>query len=226
MKMLSKKITVLTLIFSLFSGFSLVHAQDSGQQAYEQALVKQASEAMQQLKEESTVNLEMLKERIQNIPRNDERRQQAFELIKVAEEEVEAFQGVSTQPQITPGIGNSPPLVEFNTEFASQYKKVEDAFLSVNQILLGPARPGEVPEGDVVEDFIPNLVRQFFRFAWVAVFISFVVSGVMFVMGMGNDERIDKAKKMLYFSLIGFAFIALSFALVQAITDIDFFRFI
>ena len=58
------------------------------------------------------------------------------------------------------------------------------------------------------------------------ILIALTVSGVMFVTAQENDERLTKARGMLYYTLIGFAFIAFSFAIVKALTDIDFFRFI
>src|SRR5690606_30039328 len=151
---------------------------------------------------------ESLKSRIQNLPRNDARRQQAWEAIEGAEKEVNQLLNISGI-EVTASIGNAPPTAQPSGEFLLQHEKVQKEFVEVNRILLAPAKPGEVPEGDLVNDFVPQLVRQLFRFAWLAVFISFVVSGVMFVMAFGNDERLDKAKKILYFSILGFVFIAL-----------------
>lgn len=120
--------------------------------------------------------------------------------------------------------------------FNNAEKAAVKAINGVNQFLLAPSRPGVtkkdgkdvggVPTGDLIEDFIPGVIRILFRFASLAVLISFVVSGVMFVMVFGEEERITKAKHMLYYSLIGFAFVSLAFAIVKAITDIDFFGFI
>jgi len=95
-----------------------------------------------------------------------------------------------------------------------------------NGVLYGKLWKSNYTEGDLVSDFIPQLIRQLFRFAWLAVLIAFTVSGVMLVMAHDNDENITKAKGMIYYSLIGFAFVALAFAIVKGVTDIDFFRFI
>lgn len=113
---------------------------------------------------------------------------------------------------------------------SSEYKLLRQnakaAVAKINVAFVAPRRPGEVPKGDLLEDFIPQLVRLLFRFASLAVFVSFVVSGLMFVMAFSNEERVTKAKQMLYWSLVGFAFVVLAFAVVKAITDIDFFGFI
>ena len=77
-----------------------------------------------------------------------------------------------------------------------------------------------------MRDFIPWIIRTLFRFAFFAIFISFLVSGVMFITAFSTEERVTKAKNILYYSLIGFAFVSLAFAIVKAVTNIDFFGFI
>ncbi len=123
-------------------------------------------------------------------------------------------------------IGGVSPLVKPSDDFLNAEKEAFDALSKVNKILIAPSRPGTVPHGDILEDLAPQLIRQLFRFAWLAVLISFVVSGVMFIISFDNEEHISRAKRMIYFTLLGFAFVSLAFAIVKAITDIDFFRFI
>ncbi len=110
--------------------------------------------------------------------------------------------------------------------FTSAEKNLLDKINKVNVILIGPTRPGLVPAGTLVEDFIPGIIRQLFRFAWLAVFIALTVSGIFMVISFDNEERLTKAKHMIYFTLIGFAFVTLAFAIVKAVTNIDFFNFI
>lgn len=106
------------------------------------------------------------------------------------------------------------------------------AINNVNRALIAPVRPGitaeneegTVPEGDLQEDFIPQLVRLLFFFTSLGFLITLIVASVMMVVSLDNEEYHTKAKDMIIFALVGFAFIALAFALVQAVTDIDFFR--
>ena len=49
---------------------------------------------------------------------------------------------------------------------------------------------------------------------------------LLLITSFDNEERHTQAKKILTYSLIGFVFVALAFALVKAITNIDFFNFI
>ncbi len=138
--------------------------------------------------------------------------------------------GASGYKYISSDTFKSEPA--FNKAEKTAIKAIND----VNMYLLAPTRPGTskkgnktvggVPQGDLIEDFIPGVIRILFRFASLAVLISFVVSGVMFVMVFGEEERVTKARHMLYYSLIGFAFVSLAFAIVKAVTDIDFFGFI
>jgi hypothetical protein len=109
-------------------------------------------------------------------------------------------------------------IVEVDVTDSGEYKDKFDN--------LKPERPGDVPETRLLEDFIPQLIRQLFRFAWLAILIAFIASGVMFVMAFDSDDRITKAKHMIYYTLIGFGVITLAFSVVKAITNIDFFNFI
>ena len=110
-----------------------------------------------------------------------------------------------------------------NPRFQELEKNAVEAINKVNQHLIRPDRPGNVPEGDIIKDFIPKVIRILFRFAYLAILIALIVSGIMLITSYGNEEQVTNAKQILYYILIGFAFITLAFALVKAITNIDFF---
>jgi hypothetical protein len=101
----------------------------------------------------------------------------------------------------------------------------------VNRFMINPVQPGakkagetgSVPKGDLTRDFIPNLIRLLFRFTSVVILISFVVSGAMFIIAYDNEEFVTKAKHMLYYSLMGFAFVTLAYAIVKGITQVNYF---
>lgn len=178
-----------------------------------------------------------LEERVDNLLKTDLRKEKALSALeRVKDEElfeedagvlVEFLKMDPTQYiYVQTSIGGAPPMVMEDDTFTLAREAVERAQSRINRILIAPTQPGGVPTGDIVSDFIPQIIRQLFRFAWVAVLIAFTISGVMLIIAHGNDERLTKAKSMLYFTIIGFAFIALAFAIVKAVTDIDFFRFI
>lgn len=170
-------------------------------------------------KEDIRYTYDKLNERIASMESNDPKRDKAKEFLDLAKDAIDELGDAS--------------LSNFET-------KEEDARAAINKLnkyLVLPFRPGMsvpsegaepeggVPEGDIVTDFIPQAIRLLFRFASLGILVSFVVSGVMFIISFDNEERTTKAKQMLYYTLVGFAFITLAFAIVKAVSDIDFFGF-
>lgn len=169
-----------------------------------------------------------LDKRVKDYNINDPKKDDANKQLKVAKDAVDDFEGYDAKNHldiIGGGLGVLPQMVPDNS-FQEAEKSALDEMNKTNRILLDPRKLGNVPEGDLIEDFLPQLIRQLFRFAWVAVLVALVISGIMFITAFDNDERITKAKHMIYYTLIGFTAVTLAFAIVKAITDIDFFRFI
>lgn len=180
-----------------------------------------------------------INDRIQALGADDSRKDTAEDSLGDAESPIDAFIILDVSKTDSKGGYEyiSSDTYKATSVFNDAEKKAVKAINDVNSYLLAPVRPGQttdkdgkkqggVPKGDLIEDFIPGVIRILFRFASLAILISFVVSGVMLVMVFGNEERATKAKHMLYYSLIGFAFVTLAFAIVKAVTDIDFFGFI
>jgi hypothetical protein len=120
-------------------------------------------------------------------------------------------------------------------EFTSSESAARSALHEVNKLLVLPVMPGatgsasqdgSVPKGDLMETFFPSAIRLLMRFASLMVLIAFIVSGVLMVIAFDNEERVTKAKTILYYTIIGFAAVLLAFAIAKAVTDIDFFDFI
>lgn len=104
-------------------------------------------------------------------------------------------------------------------------KLIQDAQLViVSPRLAADAAP--VPEGEIFADLIPQLIKLAFKVAWVAIFVSFMMSGLYFILSLDSEERLQKAKTLILYSVIGFLIITLAFAIVKAITNIDFFAFV
>jgi hypothetical protein len=183
---------------------------------------------MEGRQEDVSAKYDELKTRVDSLNAKDTRKDSAKKLLDTAKKAKDSFAKLNALKNlvIEVQIGNVPPLTVPSEDFLTKEKEALDALSQVNMILIAPTRPGNVPAGDILEDFVPQLIRQLFRFAWLAIFISFVVSGVMFITSLDNDEQINKAKRMIYFTFLGFAFVTLAFAIVKAITDIDFFGFI
>ena len=49
-------------------------------------------------------------------------------------------------------------------------------------------------------------------------------AGYLFVVNFGNEEEIEKAKKLLMWAIVGIVIAAISYALVQGIIHLDFSR--
>jgi len=179
-------------------------------------------------KSEVETSFTALEERVDSLLSNDGRKDSAESALDVAENKKDAFVRIDPNQNIDVlnAVGGALPRVIPSSAFKVAETEALDALSTINRIMISPAKPGLVPEGDIISDFIPQIVRQLFRFAWLAIFVAFTVSGVMLIIAQGDEESITKARGMIYYTLMGFAFIALAFALVKGVTDIDFFRFI
>jgi hypothetical protein len=186
--------------------------------------------AMKAGQDDISAKYDELKDRVGSMNAKDTRKDAADDLLKKAKSAKNSFAALDAlsaeNSVIEVQIGNVPPLIVPSEDFAKAEEAALSAMSEVNKILIAPVKPGNVPEGDILEDFAPQLIRQLFRFAWLAIFISFVVSGVMFVTSIDNEEQINKAKRIIYFTFLGFAFVTFAFAIVKAVTNIDFFGFI
>lgn len=54
-------------------------------------------------------------------------------------------------------------------------------------------------------------------------FIAFTVGGVMFITAQGSEDRLTKAKSIIYWSIAALLVIAASYALVLGVTQLQFF---
>ena len=156
-------------------------------------------------------------DRVKNMIATDPRKDDAESLLGAAKSAKNAFVGADASTYINPDT--LQPTADFN----NLEKDAINAINAVNMALIAPTKPGNVPQVDLTQDLIPWVVKILFSFASLAILVSFIVSGVMFIVGMGEEARITSAKHILYYSLIGFAFITLAYAIVKAITHIDFF---
>ncbi len=180
-------------------------------------LIDDLKDSMKARQQEISATYNSVSIRVTTMNPRDERKSEAKALLDEAKDLVDDFKDIDVGANV---VGDPPvPSAEYN----EAEEAAVDAINAVNRYLISPARPGNVPEGDIIEDFIPRVIRLLFQFAWVAILITIVVSGVMMVISFDNEERVTKAKTMLLWAIVGFAFITLAFALVRGITGITFF---
>lgn len=70
------------------------------------------------------------------------------------------------------------------------------------------------------EDFIKNIAGLLFTMALVLAPILLILAGIMFLTAGGNPEKVNKATRMILYTLIGFAIIALANVFVKLIKQL------
>jgi hypothetical protein len=70
---------------------------------------------------------------------------------------------------------------------------------------------------------IGDLILKYVNFALpylaLAAFIGFVYAGFLYVTAYGNEEQIQKSKKILIYAVIGLIVVILSYSIVQLFTE-------
>lgn len=78
------------------------------------------------------------------------------------------------------------------------------------------------PTGVAGEGDVGNLILKYVNFALpflsLAAFVGFVYAGFLYVTAYGNDEQIQKAKKILIYSIAGLVLVILSYTIVNLFT--------
>ena len=98
-----------------------------------------------------------------------------------------------------------------------QGNPLSDAECGARQIggaLEGSGITGESDLGDLILKYV-NFALPFLA---LAAFIGFVYAGFLYVTAYGNDEQIQKSKKILIYAVIGLIVVILSYSIVQLLT--------
>ncbi|HLC75506.1 MAG TPA: hypothetical protein VJB82_00070 [Candidatus Peribacterales bacterium] len=66
---------------------------------------------------------------------------------------------------------------------------------------------------------IGEIINFALTFAALLAFVAFVVAGFMFILGFGSDSSIERAKKIMIWSIVGLVVIVFAFVIVQFIVD-------
>ena len=74
-----------------------------------------------------------------------------------------------------------------------------------------------VPTLKCLEDVFQNLLAVSSSLVILALFVMIVVGGVMYLLSMGNPEKIKKAQATLKFALIGFLLYVGSYLIIKTI---------
>jgi hypothetical protein len=68
--------------------------------------------------------------------------------------------------------------------------------------------------------FVGNLVSQALLFVGALAIIFLIIAGMNYIFAFGKDERIEKGKRGMFWSLVGLLVVLLSYAIVQGILQI------
>lgn len=206
----------LILSFSIFS-FSFVLAEDEKPVDINQKYYDQMENSIKSISSSYDVVVKRVeKMKIESI-KDIEAKKKVEAFLEANEEPILAFKNINIKDSEYYENLMIKPL------FFKYEKAAKKALSDIKYSFISPSEIENVPKGDIIQDFIPQLIRQLFRFTSLAILISFIVSGVMLVTASDDEEKLSKAKRILYYSLVGFAFVTFAFAIVKAITNINFF---
>lgn len=85
-------------------------------------------------------------------------------------------------------------------------------------IAKGSLEGSGITHTDDFTDFVLKLVNFALPYLTLAAFLGYVVAGFYYVTAFGNDEQLQKAKKILIWSSIGLILVILSYAIVNLLT--------
>lgn len=66
--------------------------------------------------------------------------------------------------------------------------------------------------------YLGNVVNGFFALSGIAAIILIIISGIRILISGGDPEKIARAKKSLYYSIIGFIIILCSFLILRVVS--------
>ena len=66
---------------------------------------------------------------------------------------------------------------------------------------------------------IGQVINFILMFAAILAFVAFVVAGFMFILGFGSDASIQRAKKIMIWSIVGLVIIVFAFVIVEFIIN-------
>lgn len=82
--------------------------------------------------------------------------------------------------------------------------------------------PGYGSDNELESSFLPAVMKFITASVGGISVMIFLVSGFMMITSFGDSEQREKAKKMLYWSILGIIFIVLAYAIVQGVTSLEF----
>lgn len=79
----------------------------------------------------------------------------------------------------------------------------------------------ELPSGNLVTEVLPSLVLNLLYLFGFMVLAAIIVAGVYLVTGRGNEEMVDKAKKIIIYLSIALALVAFAYAIIYGLATLN-----
>lgn len=86
------------------------------------------------------------------------------------------------------------------------------------EALGGTLKGSGIAETQTFADLVFKYVNFALPYLALAAFIGFVYAGFLYVTSYGNDEQVQKSKKIMIYAVVGLILVILSFSIVQLFT--------
>jgi len=82
---------------------------------------------------------------------------------------------------------------------------------------------GNLPEIGI-EGAMTTVIKTILGWAMIITVVALVIMGIYYLISMGNEEDISKAKDIILYLIIGMAIMAAAYGVVAGISQFDFFN--
>ncbi len=106
----------------------------------------------------------------------------------------------------------------FDAEGNPLGENLSDAECGARQIGAALKESGITGESDL-GDLILKYVNFVLPYLALAAFVGFIYAGFMYVTAYGNDEQVQKSKKIIIYAIVGLVLVILSYSIVQLFTE-------
>ncbi|MBN2087883.1 hypothetical protein JW758_06075 [Candidatus Peregrinibacteria bacterium] len=121
-------------------------------------------------------------------------------------------------PKAIPCVDAEYGTVCDNPEFYNDLRCVSEAAQG-SQLTKDALTGSGITHTETVGELIVKYVNFILPYLTLAAFVGFVVAGFLYVTAYGNDEQLQKAKKILMWSVVGLILVIMSFTIVQFLTS-------
>ncbi|MDD4151013.1 MAG: hypothetical protein PHR68_00130 [Candidatus Gracilibacteria bacterium] len=92
---------------------------------------------------------------------------------------------------------------------------------SVGPDVAGAGLPGSSSSGEaIVSTYIPRIITTIIKYTAVIAVISIIISGIMYMLSFGREDKAKKAKSWIIYSLVGVLISVSAYAIINLINSI------